>query len=1054
MKHQHKNHFGLLLIPLIAVISGVYYFTLLNWGENKIAQAAIPLGTETTANFLTPTTMNRARSAIDADGNTVVVWSMASASAADTDGQGVYYRRFDKNGVALDASDVLVNTSTTGNQQNPNVAMDEDGNFIIVWEGAGDQSGEEDTNGVFLQAFQADGTRVGGESRGNINTTATEEKAPVVALDYDGPNNATRVMVGWSQFSASLDYGNYVQKYDVDFTQTATGPSRIGGPADYFPTTDIETLQGIAMNNLGEFALVWSQDDGGGTVDFYYSIWNQDSSALVGKTLLNSATSVAAAADKMPRSSLDDPNSRSFIFAYGDDSDNLHILRQTCTDPNTSNGTNGDVTCSQDGSNLIANDATAAFSNPSVSADYLGNFTVAWEETGSDGSGTGIVSQSFNFQGKRVGENVDVNTTTSGNQSNPAIAMNNDGFYTISFEDVSNSDNLFQNYVTEIFKTDNETLAHPSSANNQGNVDTAVSVGGNIAVVWKDVTANRIKYSLYELDTSTVPPTYNAVTTNADVIVSGGNVDNPSVSFFQDSAGPGSTNFIIAWDDDISGDKGVYYRLFDANGNPLASAEHIDNSFGGEETDSRIYPQVAAGYYTSNGDGTGSTITEFAMGWQNQTDSTIEAVYNNNGISTNVVDSCSSCGEVEVDFNPINDYTIFTWQAFASGADNVFIRQATGSTLTGNAVQVTSAALASGDPNVAFVSTDDYVVTYTDLTSGSTADAYGRTYQFGGGGPTSAGTAFDLTQFPASTDSESATAIAGDPSNDRFLAVWGDIPTPSTDDAIFGQFFNFTGAGGTNVTRFGPTFRINSTLDSNQILPAVDMNNAGQISVAWEGNYDQSGTTDANGTIYQILQDPQNQQAVLELTPTAQQEIQAGGQFLDVPTTISFPDVALSATDSTVQEVSVRDATYGGDVKYVEIQDATGVDFTFTVQADDFFAVADGKSYIKNDQHFRVKNWDNDLTDINAGDCDNTTTPTDADMCFTTVESTVTPTAFTLNSATQNFVFADSQVVLAEKQGTTDNEIGRWRIYPTFEITVPPLIPPGVHNAEITFTLT
>lgn len=1056
MEKQNKNYFGLLIIPLIAVIYSMYYFTNIDWVNNEPLRAAITSGTETQTNFLTPTTMNRAQSAIDADGNTVVVWSMADASAADTTGQGVYYRRFDKNGIALNAADVLVNTSTTGDQQNPVVAMDENGNFIVVWEGAGNVLGQGDAEGVFLQAFQADGTAVGGEIR--VNSSITDnQNTPTIGLDYDGPDSATRFVIGWRGFVAGFDYNLYYQLFDADFTQTASAPGMVGSETTAYTTTEIETVTGATMNNLGEFALVWSQDNGAGTVNFYYTILAQDGSILVSKTLLNSETSGATpsvATDKMPRPSLDDPNGRSFIFTYGDSSNNLYVIRQACTDPNTSNGTDTDVTCSQDGSKLIINDATVALSKPSVSADYLGNFTVAWEETGSDGSGTGIMSQSFNYQGKRIDQNVNVNTTIIGDQSSASVAMNTDGFYLISFEDVSNNDNLFQNYITEIFKTDTETLAHTSSPNSQGNVNTAVSINGNIVVVWKDVTANRIKYSLYELNTSTVPPTYTAVKTNTDAVVSGGNVDNPSVSFFKDTAGTGSTTFVIAWDDDTSGDKGIYYRLFDANGDPVAAAEHVDSAFVGEVTDIRVNPDVAAGYYTADGAGGGGTISELAIGWENQTDGSFEAAYNNNGISTNTLNTCTNCGDIQVDFNPMNDYTIFAWQADNLGNNEVFIRQATGSSLTGSALQISPAPLNNGDPDLTFISSDDYVVTYTEITSGSTADVYGITYQFGGGGPTSAGTRFNMTQFPPTTDTEFSTAVTGDPSNDRFLAVWNDAPTVSANDVIFGQFYNFTGSGGTNVTTFGPTFRVNSTLSGNQILPTVNMNGSGQISVAWEGNYDQGGTTDTNGVIYQILQDPQNQQTVLELTPTAQQEIQAGGQFLDVPTTISFPDVALSATDSTVQTVSVRDATYGGDTKYVEIQDATGVDFTFTVQTGDFFSTADGKSYIKNDQHFRVKNWDNDLTNINAGDCDNASTPTDPDMCFTTVESTVTPTAFTLNNTTQNFGFADSQVVLAEKQGTTDNEIGRWRIYPKFEITIPPLIPPGIHSAQITFTLT
>ncbi|MEZ4087390.1 MAG: hypothetical protein R3B71_03580 [Candidatus Gracilibacteria bacterium] len=1049
MNNNNKKYFGLLIVPLIGVIFSAYQLARISWNSTSKVQAAITSGTETHSNFLTPTTMNRAKSAIDDAGNTIIVWSMADPFAADTNGQGVYYRRFDKTGTALDAGDILVNTSTTGDQQNPDVAMDRDGNFIIVWEGAGDQTGEEDTNGVFLQAFQADGTPIGGESRANINTTATAELSPVVTVDYDGPNNATRFMVGWSQYSASLDYGNYIQRYDVDFTQTATGPSRIGGPIDYFPTTDIETLEGLAINSLGEFALVWSQDDGAGTINFYYSIWTQDQSTLLGKTLLNTETSGATpdvAADKMPRSSLDDTNSRSFIFTYGDSSNNLYVIRQNCSDPDPGNGTNIDVTCSQSGSKLIANDATAAFSNPSISADYLGNFTVAWEETGSDGNGTGIVSQSFNYQGKRINQNINVNTTTTGNQTSPDIAMNTDGFYTIIFEDESNNDNLFQNFITEIFKTENETSTTPISTQTGTNVDAAVAPNGNLAFVYRTtgtVPAEAVRFTLKRYDSS-ASPSYIDVKT-AEIISASSGADNPSVSFFKDTSGSSVGNFIVTWEDNSSGTKNIYYQLFDEAGDPIGSATAVNASANGQQN-----AHVVAGVYTNSG---GSDIEEFAVIWHDFTAQSIESAYHNTSMTYNQLYSgCTDCVAGGVDMDPDTTDIVYTWEDSIAGTREVLIRQATGGSLVGSNAQVPLAGSENVDPDIAFVSGGRYVVTFTSL-SGADSDVFAKLYAFNAGGPVSGGLHYSLTQYSQAEARDFATAIAADTNSNQFLVVWGDSPA-TAEDMIFGQFLQFTGGGTYGFEPFGPTFRINSTINSGQILPSADINQRGQTAVAWEGNFESTGGNDSSTAIYQLLQSPLVLLGVDKFEPVAQQEVQAGGQFLDVPTNVTFPSVPVDITQNTVQEVSVRDAIYGGDVKYVEIQDATGVDFTLTIQADDFFAAADGKAYIKNDEHFRVKNWDNDLTNIDAGDCDDTNTPTDADLCFQTVESTNTPTAFTLNPATQSYTFIDTQKVLAEKTGTTNNEIGRWRIFPEFEITVPPFIAPGTHSAEITFTLT
>lgn len=1057
MKYYLKHYSSLLIIPLIAVISGAYYYSSVEWIEKKPVQAAITSGSETQANStaiaLTLGTDNKPDTAMDAEGNTIYVWADGTAAS-----ENIYYRRFDIEGNPIDVSEVVVATTVDPNQQrHASVAMDQDGNFVIAWEG----DGPGDTDGIFVQAYQSDGTQIG-TTEVIANTTgaggAAVETYPDISIDIDGPpsGNNTRFVVTWRSYTGVASNHNiYAQRFDVDFTQSTTTPSAVGSEIQVSTsqTSVANTKSLVAMNTLGEFMVNWNDNAS------YYQMYAQDGTAIgsnvnvtTGNPYPGSVTGTAIATDKSPRptATLDDDTERRFVIVHDIDIDpgqidHIAARKVSCTDPNASNGTDTDLSCTLDTTQiLVANASGNDVVRPDVAMDYLGNFTATWAES-LGASNFAPAAQSFSYLGKRIGD--EFNPTASGlNKNFTSIAMNTDGFYTIAYPDGNTI--MFQEYITEIFKTETETLAHSTSANNQANVDTAVAPNGNIAIVWTDYNANSIQFTLRQYNPTNSPPDYTDLFVDA-VVSSAGNVDNPEVAFFQDTGGTGIGTFVVVWESDTGGDKDIYYQVYNADGTVDVSATAINNT-----ANTQTNPSVATGYYNPGGTGSGPAIREFAVGYLDETATNMEAAYNNSGFTLNTLGSCTNCGDIQVDLNPNTNNAVYAWQSDASGNNEVFIRQTESGAIPDAAVQVSPAPEDNGDPDVAFVSSDDYVVTYTESILGGALNIYGRTYEFGASGPTNAGTRFDVTQYPRSTTTETATSIAGDISNDRFLVTWSDTPIVSTDDAIFGQFYNYTAAGGTNVSTYGPTFHINSTLTGNQGIPAVAMNEAGQAIVGWEGNHDQGGTTDANAAIYQLLQDPQNPQAVLELNPTAQQEIQAGGQFLDVPSTISFPDVALSATDPTVQEVSVRDATYGGDTKYVEIQDATGVDFTFTVQADDFFAAADGKSYIKNDQHFRVKNWDNDLTDINAGDCDNATTPTDPDECFQTIESTVTPTAFTLNSATEDFVFADSQVVLAEKQGTTDNEIGRWRLFPEFEITVPPLIPPGAHNAEITFTLT
>ena len=82
-----------------------------------------------TSNGLLPRTIAGDVVAMDPDGNFVIAWSSFNQ---DGSGWGVYAQRYDSNGV-VQGSEFRVNTTTGGDQMQPNVAMDGSGNFTVVW---------------------------------------------------------------------------------------------------------------------------------------------------------------------------------------------------------------------------------------------------------------------------------------------------------------------------------------------------------------------------------------------------------------------------------------------------------------------------------------------------------------------------------------------------------------------------------------------------------------------------------------------------------------------------------------------------------------------------------------------------------------------------------------------------------------------------------------------------------------------------------------------------------------------------------------------------------
>jgi hypothetical protein len=112
----------------------------------RLDSGCAPEGPEFPINTYTTFQQLHARVAADGAGNFTVAWD---SFPQEIYGYGVFARRFAASGLAV-TSEFHVNSYTLGNQKFPAVAVDPDGDFIVVW--AGD--GQNDTlGGVFGQRY-------------------------------------------------------------------------------------------------------------------------------------------------------------------------------------------------------------------------------------------------------------------------------------------------------------------------------------------------------------------------------------------------------------------------------------------------------------------------------------------------------------------------------------------------------------------------------------------------------------------------------------------------------------------------------------------------------------------------------------------------------------------------------------------------------------------------------------------------------------------------------------------------------------------------------------
>jgi hypothetical protein len=128
--------------------------------------------------------------AMAADGSFVAAWG----AALDGSVSGVFGRRFDAGGTAL-APAFAVNTYTTGSQSRPGVALTGGGAFTVVWQSDGQDGAGQ---GVFGRRFDGTGAPVAGEFA--INTVTTDaQQVPEVAPDDSGG-----FLVVWERWGAPL----------------------------------------------------------------------------------------------------------------------------------------------------------------------------------------------------------------------------------------------------------------------------------------------------------------------------------------------------------------------------------------------------------------------------------------------------------------------------------------------------------------------------------------------------------------------------------------------------------------------------------------------------------------------------------------------------------------------------------------------------------------------------------------------------------------------------------------------------------------------------------
>jgi len=132
---------------------------------------------------------------------------------------------------------------------------------------------------------------------------------------------------------------------------------------------------------------------------------------------------------------------------------------------------------------------------PAVATNAVGQSVIVWTSQGQDGSGYGIFAQRYDANGVALGGEFLVNTTTLGDQVEPAAAIDASGAFVIAWSGngTGDPDGVFaQRYDANGVAQGGEFLVNTTTAGWQAHPLLAMNASGGFVVVWETLVAGTV----------------------------------------------------------------------------------------------------------------------------------------------------------------------------------------------------------------------------------------------------------------------------------------------------------------------------------------------------------------------------------------------------------------------------------------------------------------------------------------------------------------------------------------------------------------------------------
>jgi len=206
--------------------------------------------------------------ALDGSGNFVITWMDYRNGDAD-----IYAQRYNSAGTPIVLNFKVNDDAGTTYQNNPAIAMDGSGNFVITW--MDDRNGYLD---IYAQRYHYSGTPLNSNFKVNDDAgTAWQWFPPAIAMNVYG-----NFVITWADYRNG-NYDIYAQRYNSSGTRLGSNfqINEAGTAWQLFPA--------IALDGTGNFVITW-QDERNGNYDIYVQRYNSSGTPLGSNFKVNDDT--------------------------------------------------------------------------------------------------------------------------------------------------------------------------------------------------------------------------------------------------------------------------------------------------------------------------------------------------------------------------------------------------------------------------------------------------------------------------------------------------------------------------------------------------------------------------------------------------------------------------------------------------------------------------------------------------------------------------------------------------------------------------------------------